>query len=131
MNTLNATIQTIQTVENLNIVAFRFQNQTLKMMSLDLEECIQVNTAVKLYFKPTTVAIAKDITGELSICNQLSVKILSLEVGALLSVLHLSFYGQTLESIITSSSLKRLNLQVGDKVLALIKSSDLSIKEVL
>jgi|FLOH01.1.fsa_nt_gi molybdopterin-binding protein len=131
MNTLNATIKSIQTVDNLNIVAFTSHEQTLKMMSLDLTENIQVDTLVNLHFKPTTVSIAKNITGELSIGNQLAVKILSLEIGELLSVLHLGFYDYTLESIITTSSLKRMDLKVGDNVTALIKSSDLSIKEVL
>ena len=130
MNTLNASIKSIQTVENLNIVAFTCFEQTLKMMSLDLDENIQVNRAVSLQFKPTTVSIAKNISGELSIGNQLSVKITALEIGELLSVLLLSFYEHTLESIITTSSLKRMNLKVNDNVLALIKSSDLSIKEV-
>ena len=130
MNTLNASIKSIQTVDNLNIVAFTCCEQTLKMMSLDLDESIQVNKAVSLHFKPTTVSIAKNISGELSIGNQLSVKITSLEIGELLSVLHLSFYEHTLESIITTSSLKRMDLEVNDNVLALIKSSDLSIKEV-
>jgi molybdopterin-binding protein len=130
MNTLNARVQSIQTVENLNIVAFELYNQTLKMMSLDLNEKVQVNAEVKLHFKPTTVAIAKNITGELSICNQLEVKILSFEIGELLSVLHLGFFEYTLESIITTSSLKRMDLKVGESVIALVKSSDLSIKEV-
>ncbi len=131
MNQINAFVHDIQSVENLNIVTFSVNYHVLKMMSLDLTENIQVDTLVNLHFKPTTVSIAKNITGELSIGNQLAVKILSLEIGELLSVLHLGFYDYTLESIITTSSLKRMDLKVGDNVTALIKSSDLSIKEVL
>jgi len=131
MNTLNATITEIQSVDNLNIVAFDVNEQNLKMMSLDLSDKVQTNATVSIHFKSTAVGIAKEFTGELSICNQLQVKIIALEIGELLSLLRLEFYAYTLESIITTSSVKRMNLQVGDDVLALIKSSDLSIKEVL
>jgi molybdopterin-binding protein len=100
-------------------------------MRLDLSENVQVKAAVRVHFKSTAVSIAKEFSGELSICNQLQVTISALEIGELLSLLHLKFYEYTLESIITTSSLKRMNLNVGDDVLALIKSSDLSIQEVL
>ncbi len=131
MNRLKSTITKMQTVDNLNIVAFTLHNHSLKMMSLDLGEDIQVATEVIVHFKSTSVAIGKENNSDLSICNQLPVKILSIEEGLLVSLLRLEFHAYTLESIITTSSLQRMNLAVGERVIALVKSSDLSIKEVL
>ena len=131
MNQIKASVTEIQSVENLNVVTFKVNNYSLKMMSLDLSNALVVDAIVSLLFKPTTVAIAKNISGELSFSNQLNVKIISMEVGELLASLKLSFDKYTLESIITSASVKRMNLEVGESVVALIKSSDLSIGSVL
>jgi len=131
MNQITASVTDIQSVDNLNIVTFKANDNSLKMMSLDLSSKFVVNARVSLSFKPTTVAIAKNSSGDLSFSNQLKVKIISLEVGTLLSSLKLGFYEYTLESIITSESVKRMNLNVGDNVIALIKSSDLSVGSVL
>ncbi|MFK5938178.1 MAG: TOBE domain-containing protein [Sulfurimonas sp.] len=131
MNQIKASVTEIQSVDNLNIVTFKANNHMLKMMSLDLSGELVVDTNVSLSFKPTTVAIAKNISGDLSFSNQLQVKIISMEVGQLLSSLKLGFDEYTLESIITTASVKRMNLKVGESVIALIKSSDLSIGSVL
>ena len=130
MNQIIASVTDIQSVENLNIVTFDANNHLLKMMSLDLSSRLEVGAKVSLSFKPTTVAIAKNISGELSFSNQLKVKIISMEVGKLLASLKLSFDAYTLESIITTASIKRMDLEVGESVIALIKSSDLSIGSV-
>jgi len=131
MNQINASVIEIQSVDNLNIVTFDANNHLLKMMSLDLSSELAVDTKVALSFKPTTVAIAKNISGKLSFSNQLKVKIISMEVGKLLASLKLGFGEFTLESIITTASVKRMDLEVGESVIALIKSSDLSIGSVL
>ncbi len=131
MSSIIATVYNIQTVQNLNIVSFTCNESLLKMMSLDLDESIQKGTKVLLTCKPTAIAIAKNLQGELSYANQLHVSITNINAGELLSVLKLQFGEFVLESVITTDSKKRMQLQAGDKVIALIKSSDLSIKEIL
>jgi molybdopterin-binding protein len=131
MNQIKASVTEIQSVENLNILTFSANHQLLKMMSLDLNNGLKIGTKVSLSFKSTTVAIAKNISGELSFSNQLKVGIISMEVGKLLTSLKLRFDEQTLESIIITASVKRMDLKVGESVVALIKSSDLSIGSVL
>ncbi len=131
MSSIIATVHNIQTVQNLNIVSFTCNESLLKMMSLDLEEQIQKGTKVLLTCKPTAIAIAKNFQGQLSYANQLHVSITNINVGELLSVLKLQFGEFVLESVITTDSQKRMQLQCGEEVIALIKSSDLSIKEVL
>lgn len=131
MNQINAFVHDIQSVENLNIVTFSVNYHVLKMMSLDLNKKIQKDDQVVLTCKPTSVAIAKNISGELSYSNQLKVTIKSINRGELLSVLELAFDEFTIESIITTESQKRMQLSVNEEVIALIKSSDLSIERVL
>jgi molybdopterin-binding protein len=130
MNQIKAIVIEIQSVENLNIVTFNAQDNILKMMSLDLDETIIVNAKVNLSFKATAVAIAKNIASELSFSNQLKVTIKAIEKGELLSSVKLIFKGYTFESIITTASVKRMDLRVEESVIALIKSSDLSIGSV-
>jgi len=131
VNNIIATIDKIQSVDNLNIITFTCKDTKLKMMSLDLNNTIQKDAQVMLTCKPTAIAIGKEIQGELSYSNQLHVKIISLEVGMLLCALQLQFGEFILESIITTDSQKRMHLQINDEVTALIKSSDLSIARVL
>ncbi len=131
MSHITAEVQEIQSVQNLNIISFTCNNAVLKMMSLDLNETIKKGSEVMLTCKPTAIAIGKNIQGQLSYANQLHVKIRSLETGELLSVLQLEFGEFVLESIITTDSQKRMQLKEGEEVIALIKSSDLSIAKIL
>ena len=131
MSQLVATIKKINSIDNLNIVEFDFNGLTLKMMSLDLNNDVQVGKKVKLSIKPTNISLAKNLTGEISLSNQIVATIQSLENGQLLTSVILKINDTLLESIITVDSSKRMNLQIGEVVTILIKASNLSIGEVL
>ena len=131
MSSLIATVAQIDNCDSLHIVKFDCNSQILSMMSLDLDEKIKVGTKVKLLAKPTHIAIAKEFSGEVSYSNQLSTTIISCNNGQLLSNIKLKYFDTILESIITMNSSKRMNLQVGDKVTAFIKASEISIGEIL
>ena len=130
MSNFNAKIIDIHNEMSLNIVTFQTQNTILKMISLELGEQIKINTDVLLSCKATNVALAKELDGQLSYSNQIPMQIESMEVGKLLSSLNLRQGNLKLESIITTASLERMQLKVGESVTALIKSSDLSIMEI-
>ncbi len=131
MSQIVATVTTIENLEQLNIVEFDFQGLKLKMMSLDLNANVQVGKRVVLSIKPTNIALAKNITGDLSFSNQIVATIDSLIMGELLSSVVLKTKEILFESIITVSSAKRMNLQQNDEVIMLIKASDVSILDVL
>ncbi len=137
MSRLIATVKNIESVDNLNIVTFISNDETLKMMSLDLNDTIQVGKRVVLVCKPTSVALAKPTMDKqafsemLSYANQIKVKISSMDIGLLLSSITLQFGDFSLESIITSASVERMKLNENDELLALIKANELSIQEVL
>ena len=131
MSNFIATIKKINSVDNLNIVEFDFNGITLKMMSLDLNDDVQIGKKVRLLVKPTNISLAKNLVGEISLSNQIVANIQSLENGQLLTSVILEINDTILESIITVDSSKRMNLQIGESVTILIKASNLSIEEVL
>ena len=131
MSNIIATVSKIQNCDSLNIVNFDFNGTPLSMMSLELNEKIQIGTKVKLNCKSSHIAIAKNFSGEVSYSNRLECEIQSLENGELLCCLHLKIFDTVLESIITVNSSKKMDLKVGDNVTAFIKASELSISEVI
>ncbi len=131
MSYIEATVTKIKSCESLHVLEFVAHGQALSMMSLEISEAIMIGTKVKLAVKPTHIAIAKNFTGELSYSNQLPCKIHSINNGELLSSVKLSFFDVIVESIITLASSERMQLEVGDEVIAFIKASELSIEEVL
>ncbi len=127
MSRLAATIISIETVENLNIVKFDFNDTILTMMSLDLNDKIKIGTKVNLSLKPTHVAIAKDFNGIVSYSNQIKTTIKYIDNGKLLSSIKLGIDDTVIESIITAESSKKMDLKIGDSATALIKASEISI----
>ncbi|AXH14935.1 TOBE domain-containing protein [Malaciobacter mytili] len=130
MNELKVVVSKIQSLENLNIVEFLFEDITLSMMSLDLDN-IKENDKVLLTVKASNIAIAKEFQGQISLANSINAKIIQFDRGELLTSIKLNAKGTTLSSIITTKSAKRMDLKLGDDVAAIFKSSDLSIKKVL
>lgn len=126
-----ARVKDIKTIDSLNIVEFDFNNITLKMMSLELHKEVKLESKVKLLVKPSNVIISKNYIEDISLSNQTLAKIVAIENGELLSSISLKIGDTTFESIITKESSKRLDLQEGNIVNILIKTSDLSILRVL
>jgi molybdate transport system regulatory protein len=131
MNRLNAVVTRIEGEQNLHIISFDYEGVNLKMMGLDLPKGLHVNAHVTLGIKPSHVAIAKNLSGELSYSNQLPATIVSIENGKLLSSILLYVNGNEVQSFITLSSSLRMNLQKDDEVTLLLKASELFVLEVL
>ena len=130
MNTIKASVSNIQSVDNLSIVTFEVDGIQMQMMSLGLNTPIKIGSKVLLGVKSSNVLIAKDLSGMLSASNQLTCRVESVNNGELLSSIKLTFGDETIQSAITKNSSLKMNLLVGDEVLAIIKSSELSILEV-
>ena len=131
MSKINAKITEIQSVDSLNIVSFDFFGTSIKMMSLDLNDEMQVGREVILNVKPFHITIVKDFYGDISYSNRLDAVVKSCENGELLSSVKLSVNGVILESIITKELALEMELKEGDNVLVMIKANDLSIQEVI
>jgi molybdopterin-binding protein len=131
MNNLIALVKEIKTSDNLNIVKFDYNGETLSMMSLGLSNDVKIGAKIKLSIKPTNVVVVKDFKGESSCSNQLSAKVIHVQNGELLSSLKLQLHDTTLESIITKDASDKINIHVDDIVTVFIKENELSIVEIL
>jgi len=131
MNRIQAQVTAIKSEQNITIVTFYAAEEVMRMMALELDSKIVVGTKVVLGVKATSITLAKGLSGEVSSSNQLKVYVDRIVTGALLCSVRFSFAGTSLESVITRASAERMSLKEGDAITALVKSSDLSLLEVL
>ncbi len=130
MNHIIATVTAIESMEELTIVTFEAEGQTMRMMGLGLTLPIVVGSPVTLAAKASNIALAKELKGMLSTSNQLDSLIESVKMGKMLCSVKVRFGEALLESITTRASALRMDLKVGDVVTTLIKASELSIVKV-
>jgi len=130
MNRLEAVVVTIEGEQNLHIIRFDCLGESLSMMGLDLPLGLKIGSRVVLGAKPSHIALAKYLKGELSYSNQLEACIVSIEEGKLLCSVVLHVKGIALQSFITRGSYERMGLHVNDQVTLLIKASELFVLEV-
>ena len=90
---------------------------------------LQISKNIELLFTESEVSIGKLIQGQISLNNQLECIIDTLISGEIFTQVMLSFDGEHLTSLITTRSVKRLNLEAGDRVTAFIKTTEVMLKE--
>jgi len=83
--------------------------------------------AVTLLFKASEVALAKNLSGQLSMRNRLPARITAIERGSLLTRVMLDCAGHAIESVITTRSSQAMALAVGDAVEGLVKANEMSL----
>lgn len=126
---MQAKVVEIQMQGSLHIVSFELSQQILRMMSLELPPNFRVGSNVKLYVKPTHIALGKGVVGEISFASQLQVKVVAIEQGKLLSSVTLCLADEEFEAVVSTSFIQ--NIKIGDEVVAFIKASELLVEEVL
>ena len=88
------------------------------------------NDEVYLLIKESEIALSKDKPVGLSISNQVECVISEIKKGEILCESTLLFAEQKLVSMITSESIERLSLGVGDTVYALIKANEIYLESI-
>jgi molybdate transport system regulatory protein len=131
MNKIETSISEISTKDKVSLVSFTVVEETLEMISLGVSEDLAVGSRVCVGVKASNIILARSKVSGVSITNQIEVKVTALTKGSVLCSVKFTFEGVTWESIVTQKSADLMHLHVGDTVVALIKSSDLSIVEVL
>jgi len=130
MNKINATIESIEFHEGISAVTFDAMAHKLMMVSLDLNKSLKKGTHVTLGIKATHIALSKKLHDDISLSNQLIGSIRNIENGKILCSVILYVKGTYLESIITQKSAQRMNIKIGDEIVALMKASDLYIASI-
>lgn len=87
-----------------------------------------LGSTVTLAFKETEVALAKQLSGEISLRNRQPATVTGIGYGKLLTAVQLQFGPHPLTAVITSGSARRLQLQVGDQVEWLVKANEMQIR---
>lgn len=131
MNILSGTIKDLQVHGNLTLVKVGVSDITFTSIVIETPETapyLSIGTPIKVMFKETEVIIGKS-GADISLQNQIPVKVVSIEQGQLLSQLNLQYQEYTLCSIITSNAVKQLQLQPGVEVIAMIKTSEIMLSE--
>jgi molybdate transport system regulatory protein len=82
---------------------------------------------VALLFKETEVALAKNLSGLISMRNRLPATITAIERGRLLAKVTLDVDGHVVESVVTTRSSHALALAVGDAVEGLVKANEMTV----
>jgi molybdate transport system regulatory protein len=94
------------------------------------------NAKVNLLFAETDLALAKNLTGMISTRNRIPCRVIGIDRGQLLASISLVVFTgsdiihstQRLMAIITTRSSYSLELAVGDRVEALIKSNEMRLE---
>lgn len=127
MNKIEATITEIKKHQNISALSFSALGSTMSMVALEIDEKLQIGTEVILKAKATNISLAKEIQNQLSISNQLQGEIFEVSYGAILCSVKIKIGDTLLESIITQNSASKMDIKVGDTIIALIKATDVSI----
>lgn len=90
-------------------------------------EAWKIGQVVSLLFKETEVALAKNLSGQISLRNRMASTITAIEYGQLLTRVLINMDGFELSSVITTRSARSLALAVGDQVEGLVKSNEMSL----
>lgn len=130
MNALPATIAAVETAGSIShvdtdVAGLRL---TATLVGADLEtEGWAPGQPVTLLFAETEVALAKNLSGLISLRNRIPAAVVAIERGRILARITLEFAGHRLVSIITTRASQALSLVVGDHVEAMIKANDMNV----
>ena len=133
MNSLTGRIIEIDTSGNLSIVTMVIHKELfLKSIVLETSETVgylQEEKQVSVLFKETEVIIAT-IKDHISIENRIPVIINTIEKGILLSRIVLEASFGKIVTVISTHTLKSLQLKIGAKVYAMIKLNEIMLSEI-
>ena len=124
---IKAKISAIEQNDGVSVFEFSAENLSLKMLSLENLQNLKIGDEVRLNFKSSDVFVATSRILNCSVSNEIKAQISDIEQGQITSSLHLNAGKVEFESIITTASLKRLNLALGDQIYAYVKATSLYI----
>lgn len=133
MNQLKGIISAIQSNGHMSLVDVSIGRDTFTSILLETPEStpyLKIGHPVALLFKATEVSLGKNLSGMLSLRNRIPSTVRSIRRGDILSEVELEYDGQVFYSIVTTRAVDRLELVAGDAVEALVKSNEMSLREL-
>jgi molybdopterin-binding protein len=126
LNKFNAFLTSLKQYQNISELSFDALGFKVRMVTLELQDELEVGKILTLKAKATNIALAKEINKDISISNQLKGLVVEVDNGEILCSVKIKIEDTIIESIITQNSASAMNIKVGDDIVALIKASDLS-----
>lgn len=124
---IKAKISAIEQNDGVSVFEFSAENLSLKMLSLENLQNLKIGDEVRLNFKSSDVFVATSPLLNCSVSNEIKAEISDIQKGQITSSLHLNAGKFEFESIISTASLKRLNLAPGNQIYAYVKATSLYI----
>jgi len=130
MNRISGKISHIQHSGAILLVDIDVNGHGFSAMLIDSAihpEWLLAGSTVDIIFKETEVALAKNLSGLISMRNRMKCIVQHIETGEILSKIILQFQTYNITSAITTRSVKALDLKIGDEVEALVKANEVSL----
>lgn len=130
MNRISGKISHIQHSGAILLVDIDVNGHGFSAMLIDSAihpEWLLAGSTVDIIFKETEVALAKNLSGLISMRNRMKCTVQHIETGEVLSKIILHFQTYNITSAITTRSVKALDLKIGDEVEALVKANEVSL----
>ncbi len=132
MNTLKGRITKIETSGSLSLIEIMVGAIPIKTILIETPNTssyLQKGNNVTVIFKETEVVIGNEGAHHISMQNKLKGTVVQIKVGQLLSKVTVETAIGKINSIITSNAVKQLHLNIGAKVVVMIKTNEIMIGE--
>jgi molybdate transport system regulatory protein len=132
MNRLRGRIISIQSNDHVSLVDVDVSGDIFTATLLETPEdaaYLRMGNVVDVLFKETEVSLAKGLSGLISLRNRVNTTVKFVRSGIILSEVVLDYRGQAISSIITTGSIRRLDIKPGDEVEALVKANEVTLIE--
>lgn len=132
MNHLKGKIERITTEGQLSLVNITVGNTKVTAIVIDTPDTatyLQLHKEINILFKATEVIIAKGNESKVSLQNQFEGTISAIEKGVLLSKIEVTTEVGLINSIITANAVNKLQLSLGDVVVAMVKTNEIMLSE--
>ena len=132
MNCLTGKIIKVQSKDGVSLVDLDIGGTGFTALTLetpDTDPYLSPNTLVDVLFKETEVAVARELSGRISLRNRMDAKVLSIEKGELLTRIIFDFHGNRVQAVVTTRSSGMLELDPGSEAQLLIKATEISLRK--
>lgn len=130
MNKLRGLITAVESNDHVSLVDVEVEGDTFTATLLETPEdapYLQAGKRVQLLFKETEVSLAKNLSGQISLRNRIAAQVIEVRGGVILSEVVMQYRGHRISSIITTRSIKRLEIKPGDQLEAMVKANELTL----
>lgn len=132
MNIFKGAITSIKVSSSLSLVEINVNGIFFESIIIETPETaswLKEGDEINVIFKETEVVIGKGLEHNVSMQNKIRGEILEIEKGELLSKLTIAAAIGEIVAIITSNAVHQLQLQVGETITAMIKTSEIMLSQ--